>query len=789
MKSPTILVKRIGAMSFDEIRTRLRGWLHQRTDAWRRGRKPLEARVTPGTQVPGGRFFFDPGMAAVAAGEIAKRLPAEAASIVDVARRIQTLRFDLLGYTDLNFGDQSEPDWHLDAVHGIRAPYSVWFRIPYLNFNAVGDHKIIWELSRHQFLGLLGRAWLFTGDSSFLESLERLWRDWQKNNPYPFGINWASTLEVAFRSLSWIWMDHFIETAGPRADEFRAELRQAIGENAVYIERYLSTYFAPNTHLLGEALALFFVGVLYPHFELASRWRDRGWQVILEQSMRQVRPDGFHFEQSIYYHVYALDMFLWAKILAERNSIAVPSEFDDVIVRMTEGLAALGSGGLVPRFGDDDGGRLFDGRRNRSNHMLDPLATACVVYKRGDWKAIAGNLREESSWLLGVDGIRTFDSLNARDRQSSGCAFRESGYYAMHSGPGVAIVDAGPHGWRNGGHGHADALSMQLIANGQMWLTDPGTYSYVYEGGVRDDFRGTRAHNTLEVDKRSQAEPVHSFAWGPSPRVSVALWHVSSDIAILHGAHTGYHRLHEPVTHERWVIALKDGEWMVRDVATGKGSHQLDVRWHIAPGCTPSQEIGGYAFLADGGAVRLAYPDDSSWSTTLDTGQWSPAYGVKVPCPVLRFSYRGCLPSECSSVITLDHAEGALGRLPRANTNGAAVYVWRERLTERVIAFGTRKETWSSGPLRSDAELLILECESDRVTSLLCYGGSEIEIDGVHLKASAQKGAVFEWRAPEETASLVPTASVKVLLQALRCLEDPVLDEAASAPAGRQNNR
>ena len=126
-------------------------------------------------------------------------------------------------------------------------------------------------------------------------------------------MNWASTLEVAFRALSWIWVDHLIATADPAADDFRTELRQAIGEHAVYIDHYLSTYFAPNTHLLGEALALFFIGVLYPQFEMAQRWRDRGWQILLEQSARQVRADGFHFEQSVYYHVYALDMFLWAQ--------------------------------------------------------------------------------------------------------------------------------------------------------------------------------------------------------------------------------------------------------------------------------------------------------------------------------------------------------------------------------------------------------------------------------------------------------------------------------------------
>jgi hypothetical protein len=31
------------------------------------------------------------------------------------------------------------------------------------------------------------------------------WTHWHKENPYPKGMNWASSLEVAFRSLSWIW--------------------------------------------------------------------------------------------------------------------------------------------------------------------------------------------------------------------------------------------------------------------------------------------------------------------------------------------------------------------------------------------------------------------------------------------------------------------------------------------------------------------------------------------------------------------------------------------------------
>src|SRR5213078_1821048 len=145
------------------------------------------------------------------------------------------------------------------------------------------------------------------------------------------------------------------------------------------IERYISTYFSPNTHLLGEAVALFFVGTLCPELPSAERWKDLGWKLTLQEAQRQVRPDGLHFEQSLYYHVYAIDFFLHARILAACNGVSIPAEYDATLERMLNALAVVGRTGSVPRIGDDDGGRLFDGQRNRTEHMLDPLASAAVL--------------------------------------------------------------------------------------------------------------------------------------------------------------------------------------------------------------------------------------------------------------------------------------------------------------------------------------------------------------------------------------------------------------------------
>ena len=38
----------------------------------------------------------------------------------------------------------------------------------------------------------------------------------------------------------------------------------SIVAHAAHVERYLSLYYSPNTHLTGEALGLFYAGAVFP---------------------------------------------------------------------------------------------------------------------------------------------------------------------------------------------------------------------------------------------------------------------------------------------------------------------------------------------------------------------------------------------------------------------------------------------------------------------------------------------------------------------------------------------
>ena len=296
-------------MDWEEVRVRVGQEFHKHSDLLmhRMGVRNGSIQLKADSAARPGQFFFSGSEISERAELLRKHLPDEAAEILREADEICGHRFRLLGYENLDYG--SEIDWHLDLVHGKRAPLDPWFKIPFLDFALVGDHKVTWELNRHQHLVTLAKARLLSGDEKYVRELMAQWRSWIKANPYPLGINWGSTLEVAFRSLSWIWVDHLLAGTTEYA-ELRSEISPALAFHGRYIERYLSTYFSPNTHLLGEAVALFLLGTLYPHMPGAARWQESGWQIVLNEAGRQVRPDGVYFEQSLYYHVYALDFFL-----------------------------------------------------------------------------------------------------------------------------------------------------------------------------------------------------------------------------------------------------------------------------------------------------------------------------------------------------------------------------------------------------------------------------------------------------------------------------------------------
>src|SRR5262249_22802865 len=160
-------------------------------------------------------------------------------------------------------------------------------------------------------------------------------RSWLDANPPLIGINWASMLELAFRSMSWLWAIGFFADASARDDNpWLVDLLVALDRQLAHVEHNLSYYFSPNTHLTGEALALYVAGRALPELAASDRRARVGRRVMLDEARRQIAADGGHRERSTHYHRYTLDFYVLASIVARLTQLPGANRVRDVARRM-----------------------------------------------------------------------------------------------------------------------------------------------------------------------------------------------------------------------------------------------------------------------------------------------------------------------------------------------------------------------------------------------------------------------------------------------------------------------
>ncbi len=556
--------------------------------------------------------------------------PAERAAIIEHADAALAGRLHLLGLRDLDFGDPV--DWHLDPTRNRRAPGGHWSRVPYLDEHVVGDHKIIWELNRHQWLVTLAQAWRLTDDPRYLEHIATTFDGWLDANPPRQGINWVSSLELAFRTMAWTWTLHLTGTALPNTRDLHGRLLDALVQQGVQIERHLSTWFSPNTHLTGEALGLLYLGASWPALPQAGRWRAVGWRILMDQLPIQVRPDGSYFEQASWYQAYTADFYLHGLLLARGSGLPVPAGAEERIADAVAVVAELlRPDGTLPLIGDDDGGRLLPLAPVRTDFRATVALGTAVLHRsescRFDQPPAA------TAWLVGRqrwhDLAREFSVLPP----PQSLALVDGGWYLLRGTDGSLLIDAGPHGALAGGHSHADALALDLTVGGRPVIVDPGTGAYV--GTWRDRFRETAAHSTLSLaDGTGSATPTGQFRWGRWPRITIRHWSEGDGWAAFEAEHDGFTDAVPGLFHRRTVI-FRDGRgWLVLDRLLGAQAESR-IRFQLDLGleAVPDQEII-MAQAVDGRPILRIVPDGQP-PVALLTGLVSHAYGAAAEAPVV----------------------------------------------------------------------------------------------------------------------------------------------------------
>lgn len=768
--------RKLSQISFDELRVRssqaVSAFAERRT--WSGSARLitddgflrlLDARNFPARSVPGaadlldyfrsrseGKFFASFMSAGDTLTAWRQHFPNAESGIVGEADRIAGGSFDLLGFRNLSFGQPI--DWHLEPVAGKRAPLEHWSRLDFLDSSVAGDKKIIWELNRHQYFVVLGQAYWLTDDERYAQTFVGHLESWIKQNPPKTGINWASSLELSFRSISWVWAFHFFKDSPTlTADVFLRALK-FLYLHARHIETFLSTYFSPNTHLTGEALGLFYLGTVFPEFKEAQRWRETGQRILLSELDRHVKPDGVYFEQTSYYHRYTTDFYIHFLILLRASGAEVPAAVETKLTQLLEHLLyAMRPDGTTPLFGDDDGGRVMMLTRRAANDFRETLATGAALLGRQDYKFAAGDAGVEALWLLGPEGLRDLDELQALEPAQQSRAFPEGGYYVMRDGwsptANYLFFDAGPHGTANCGHAHADALSFELAANGHTMLVDPGTYTYTGSKDLRDWFRSSAAHNTLTIDGQSSSVPDGPFSWKSIASCRCDAWITESRFDYLAAWHNGYQGLPDPVDHMRSVLFLKGDYWIMRDHVRSAAEHQIKLWFHFNTGVAPlSSKNDVYVVSENAHSTRLQISicaPGGEW--TREHGWVSSCYGEKGEAPVFGFERASRGATELVTFL-LPQTSGVHPRPVVREieaTEGRAFEINVDGKHDVLLLRGMAGETagWvETTRLASDFEITWARFANEQSRlpdELVMIGGQTLEVDGRRIVNSEDR--------------------------------------------------
>ena len=616
-------LNRLRAMGAHEVAHRVRDAVRQR----------LQARGIGLAHVP-------PPASLARFGQPWLGLPADPAPHLAAAERILAGRFDVFALRDIELG--FPPEWNRDPKTGTLAPVTFGKTLNYRDETVVGDIKCLWEPNRHLMISDLAMAYRLSGELKYAHGVQTLLESWWLQCPYPLGPNWSSALELALRLVSWshAWQllggidSPLFQDAGGQA--FLQRWLASIYQHCHFIAGHFSRHSSANNHLFGELTGLHVAALTWPCWPESAAWLAQTERELEQQALLQNGTDGVNREQAIYYQHTVADEMLLCLLAGRANRRPRSAAFLQRLESMLEFVAAMMNvAGEVPMIGDADDAQLANWDKSPgANVYRSLLASGAALFARSDFKLKAGRFDDKSAWLLGDAGRQAYHALPSVAATTLPRSFADGGYYLMGARLDTPtevrlIADAGPLGYLGiAAHGHADALALTLSVAGQAVLVDPGTYAYHTQKQWRDYFRGTSAHNCVRIDGQDQSVSGGNFLWLRKARASCLAWRDDGAGQFWSASHDGYLALPDPVLHRREVSVAPDAaRIVVDDVLECKGTHEVELFWHIDPRCQVTLtgkvlQLRGEAF-----SMEMHLPDVPGATMALMRGGEQPVLG------------------------------------------------------------------------------------------------------------------------------------------------------------------
>ncbi|MEZ4485635.1 MAG: alginate lyase family protein [Syntrophotaleaceae bacterium] len=535
-------------------------------------RSGLFERFLPAGQSYAGDLFH----AKTPTADLDKRPP-----VLDAAQECAEalIKGDVPYFSSKVFSTGSPPAWFDNPADGssYAEPWRHWSTIA--DFDpAIGDIKIIWEISRFDWALVFARVFQRSGDPRYLHTLNLWAADWIAQNPLNVGPNWKCGQEASIRLMQ-------VLLAAVLLNQHKnptASLVRFAEEHCRRIEPTIRYAIAQNNnHGTSEATALFVGGAWLESLctddsrrRQAGHWRIKGRKWLENRVKKLIQPDGSFSQNSVNYHRLLVDTLSMVEFW--RRELQLAKFSDQFYARCRATVIWLyqmvdKKSGDAPNLGANDGARLFL-LSNTSYRDFRPSVQLGAVLFLGSRLYGKGAWDEPLDWLKLLKG--PIPSVHIpKDTK----LFRDGGY--------VVIVGAGAAWglWRYPKFrfrpGHADAFHLDLWHQGVNVLRDAGSFSYHAAEPWRSYFSSVKSHNTVEIDAQNQHLPISRFL-----RASMLQLDLVGDLnqSKAQASWTGSYRHTSGARHTRTVICLGT-LWRIVDKVE-KCQSSVVLRWRLAPG-------------------------------------------------------------------------------------------------------------------------------------------------------------------------------------------------------------
>jgi hypothetical protein len=596
------------------------------------------------------------------------------------------------------------------------------------------------EYVRHNNLFAdLGRAYAATKDERFARKLNELMLDLVQDNASPFeggmrGGRWVAMFQAWRLGDAWDGFALAMDSRGLTDD-----VRLAWLDYNARMAHFALTEPSGGNHANAVAEALMKFAERFPMFADSRVWFSRGFELLVNNSLKLFRPDGGCVEPAMNYHGFSLANLMAGLETAGRFGLDAPPD----LMRVVEAAHAytaymLKPDGQVPSYGDTNCEEFRPGVQKWQGWRNGEAMTGARMFGRKDLLFIATAGRE-----------------GERPAENSYC-FPDTGHYILRSGWG------GPDGagfederWlflragRFGSHGHDDLNMVTLYAYGRPLLIDPGRTEYGTP--LMFELTRNRSHNVLLVDDLMMQHP--------SPRL-----HAWSTSRVIDFVDNSYTELYPGVEHRRAVVFVRPDYYVLFDTATGDREHSFGLNFWLTPpeaaldparGTVRSTTPDAANVLlqsADAGKVRLA-----ARKGTLDLG------GVRDDIPVVTFWKDGVKAARFATVLYPFPAGRTVESLDVRDLPGAE--------GERVLRIGTPAGVdyvaySPAGKGEGPSAWVVRTARDGRTVRSFGLTGARRLAHNGRLLASAEKavdGLSVEYGAGELTVTLrQPEPSLKV---------------------------